>query len=360
MPIADWKTPFLRFRDRIRPHFDAGVQLYHGVLMAPYHDSSEVVEAVNALEAAIAGKTLAAEVETPTRNCKHHAHYFFGEEGACRVFARSLTDLDRWIKNIPKGLLPEFQIALGQHSRYRDMAKWACLVYYIAWEFDLPYLQGRVEFQPLVADGTFDLWSSLPQPDGCDPRPLLIHQGDTAGELRPLIAKFFDDGQYLPEIIDAYLPGNEGESMSADFISASLAAVDVLVYMIDQVRGEEPAKQNEVSSSIKKRSSKTRRVSSDTKLLKGFLRIHHDPRETGEKASIPLNYEQIAEGMEWFSNSNKPLQSRVSRRMTEIFGPNPMVKYRSMFQKVDFRKGLYTRLKDGSVGIEAVDDEDED
>ena len=357
MATSDWKAPFLRFRDQIRPLFDAGVNVFHGILMAPCHEGGEIDEAVNELEAAISGKDLVATVETPTKYCKHHAHYFFGDEAACRVFEKSLEGLDRWIRAMPKNLLPEFHLPIRQFTEYRNTTKWACLVYYLAWELDLAYLRSMVEIRPRVADTPFVPWSDWDQPDGSDPRPLLIHQGNSEGDLHPLITKFAAEGKHLPEIIDAYL---QGESLGAEFITASLAAVDALVFVLDQVRGQESAKQNELATSVKRKPKRGGRVTTDVTLLKAFLQIHHDPRETGRKALIPLTTEQIAISMQWFAKkSGKPLQSKASRRMTEIFGENAMEKYRSIFEG-DVRKGFKKLLGDGSHDIEAVVDEDED
>ena len=156
----------------------------------------------------------------------------------------------------------------------------------------------------------------------------MIHQGDREGDLHPLISKFAAEGKRLPEIIDAYL---QGESMAAEFITASLAAVDALVFVLDQVRGQESTKPKEISSSVKKKSTRPRRVSADVMLLKAFLRHHHDPRETGEKALIPLTADQIAEAMQWLNEDGEPVQSRASRRMLDVFGPDAMNKYKRVF-----------------------------
>ena len=56
MAKLEWKVPFLRFREQIRPLFDNGVEIYHGVVMAPFHRRSMVGAAVRKLKAAKAGK----------------------------------------------------------------------------------------------------------------------------------------------------------------------------------------------------------------------------------------------------------------------------------------------------------------
>ena len=94
-------------------------------------------------------------------------------------------------------------------------------------------------------------------------------------------------------------------------------------------------------------------------LLKGFLRIHHDPRESGERAFEPLTAEQIAEKMGWVSESGTPLQSKVSRRMTQVFGKDAMKKYRQLLQG-DLRQGFVKTLDDGSRDVEGIDDREDE
>jgi len=133
MAKSDWKTPFLRFRDQIRPLFDSGVKLYHGILMAPFHEHNELKEVVLNLEACLSGKTKIAVIETPTDGCNFHAHYFFGDSGGCNLLGHALSGIDDWMQDIPKDLLPRFNVSctsLSEH--YRNLATWASLVYYLA------------------------------------------------------------------------------------------------------------------------------------------------------------------------------------------------------------------------------------
>ena len=360
MAKSDWKAPFLKLRDQIRPLFDSGVKLYHGILMAPFHERKDLDEVVQNMEACSRGKTKVAYFETPTVGCKVHAHYFFGDSGGCNVLGHALSGIDDWMRAVPKELLPKFTVPCESAFKpYKDLATWTSLVYYLAWEIDAPYLQAAVEQQARVEEVSSDPWSDWPQPEGCDPRPFLIHQGDTSGQFEKMLLRFSqcEEFRWCPDIIGAYVVG---EQISGEFISASLAAIDVLVFMLDQVRGQELAKQNELSSPIKRKSTKPRRVSYDVMMLKGFLKLHHDPRETGEKALIPLTTKQIAEYMQWFNENGEPVQSRASRRMEDIFGPDAMSKYKVAFEGDFDIRGFKKSLEDGSCDIEAIDRSDDE
>lgn len=359
MSKPDWKTPFLKFRDQIRTHLDAGVRLYHGILVSPFYEKHEINEIIENLAPADAGRPLALTIETPIEDSKYHAHFFYGDSSACGLLNLALSGIEDWLRGAPPGLLPQFNVTCKTHAFGREMVIWANLVYYLAWEIDAPYLQAVVEYQTLRERDGFVPWQLGAWPQNCDPRPGLIHQGKSNDQFTKFLATLSDPeiDKWCPDIIAAYL---QGEPFCCDFIGASMAALDILVFMFDQVRGQEPTGQSKLSTPAKKKSNKAGRVSSDVKLLKGFLRIHHDPRETGEKACTPLTAEQIAEAMQWTNESGKPIQSKASRRMAEIFGANAMDKYRSMFEGGTPKSGFRKLLGDGSLDIEAVDDRDEE
>ncbi len=92
-------------------------------------------------------------------------------------------------------------------------------------------------------------------------------------------------------------------------------------------------------------------------LLSAFLRHHHDENLNGKNARTPLTAEQIAEAMQWLNEDGKPVQSRASRRMTDIFGPDAMNKYRAQFLG-NLKKGLYEFLKDGTRALDAIANSD--
>ena len=328
MATSDWKSPFLRFRDQIRPLFDADVNVYHGVVMAPFHRRSMVGAAVRKLKAAKAGKVGIAAIETPTRECGHHAHYFYGDKGAYVALGQALSGVEDWIQSVPKGLLPKFSIPRKTTGIKKDLVTWACLVYHLAWELDLTYLRAVCEFRPLLAEGAFEPWSKWPhQPEGTDLRPLLIHKGPTAGDLEPLKMKFLECERfcYFPDVIDAYLVGGKS---TAEFIGASLAAVDALVFMLDQVEDLKSVKSRELkksTKSAKKNTKKAKLVIDATTLLGAFLHHYHFAPNSGAKVNVPLTVTQIAAAM----NCSQPT---ASRRMKKLLGPNCMAKYRRAFQ----------------------------
>lgn len=358
MSKSNWKLPFLRFRDRIRPLFDSGVKLYHGILMAPFHERKDVKDVVENLDPCFRGKSKVAEIETPTEGCQFHAHYFFGDSGGCKLLGNALSGIDDWMRTVPKELLPRFHVRCDSLSeQYRNLVTWANLVYYLAWEIDAPYLQAAVEHQARIEVVGFFPWSEWPQPAGCDPRPILIHQGDSSGQFETLIERFgeSEEFQWCPDIIDAYLVGEE---ISGEFIAASLCAIDILVFMLDQVRGGEAVKQNELTTPIRRRSTKRSDIAKDIVLLKAFLRLHHDPNTNNKTAGIALTAEQIAEAMKWVNKAGEPVQSRASRRMSDIFGPDAMNKYRGLLEG-DIKRGFRKTLGDGSRDLDGIVDSDD-
>jgi hypothetical protein len=358
MSKSDWKLPFLRLRDQIRPSFNSRVKLYHGILMAPFHEGKDLKDVVENLDPCDRGKVKVAVIETPTEGCQFHAHYFFGDSGGCKLLGHALSGIDDWMRAVPKELLPRFNVPCdGMYEPFRNLVTWANLVYYLAWEIDAPYLQAAVEHQARVEEVGFFPWSEWPQPAGCDPRPLLIHQGDNSGQFEKMLRRFgeSEEFQWCPDIIDAYLVGEE---ISGEFIAASLSAIDILVFMLDQVRGDEAVKQNELTTPIRRKSTKRSRIANDIMLLKAFLRVYHDPNVNMKTAQEPLTAEQIAELMGWVNKAGEPVQSRASRRMSNIFGPDAMNKYRALFEG-NLKKGFWKILGDATRDLDAIASSDD-
>ena len=220
--------------------------------MAPFHERKDLKDVVENLDPCFRGKSMVAVIETPTEGCQFHAHYFFGDSGGCKMLEHALLGIDDWLQAVPKELLPRFHVSYECiNEPYRNLTTWANLVYYLAWEIDAPYLQAAVEHQARIEVVRFFPWSEWPQPAGCDPRPILIHQGDSSGQFETLIERFgeSEEFQWCPDIIDAYLVGEE---ISGEFIVASLCAIDILIFMLDQVRGDATAKQSEISTPMKR------------------------------------------------------------------------------------------------------------
>jgi hypothetical protein len=351
MSSQDWRTPFLKLRDQLRPLFDADLRVYHGVLMAPFHESGEVTSTVNELEQADVGRLLLREIDTPTDGCKHHAHYFFGNNACFQQLGRCLNGIEDWIREIPDDLVPEFHIPRQDNAVNKNLVRWANLVYYVAWELDAPYLQGMVEFRAFAHEGTFLPWDEWPQPSGCDPRPWLIHQGNPSGRIDEWLTTFSNEDLWMPDIIDAYLLG---ESMVGEFIRDSLTAIDGLIYILSQVREDKQQPAEGFTKPLRKRLPKSLQIQADVTILKAFLALHHNPEHSDEEAFKPLTSNQIATKMNWFSATGAPQQTRVSRRMAVIFGADAMKKYRSLLQG-DALQGFVKSGKDGLRDIEAID-----
>lgn len=354
MPKSDWKEPFLRFKDKLRPQFDEGEKLFHGILMSPFHEEKEIKEVVENQAAAYSEKPLALTIKTPTEDCKFHAHYFYGDKTICRQLNRDLSGIHDWLLGIPKGLLPEFNVSGQKTVPCENLLTWASVVYFLGWEIDAPYLRAVVDFQSRLHELCSVPWADFAWPQNCSPQPLLIHQGNSKRQFEKFLQTFSEPekGPWCPDIIGAYL---QGEPFCANFIEASLAAVDVLVFMLEQFRSHRASKQNDPSTASKKRKPKTTwRANKDTIFLVEFLKWYHNPRNTGEKASTPLTAEQIAKELKWYSDAGKPLQSKVSRQMAEILGPNAMEKYRRAFFKGDLKPGFKRILGEGRFDLESI------
>lgn len=345
MANLDWKVPLLNFRDQIRPLFDGRVEVYHAVVMAPFHRRSMVGAAVRKLQAAMAGKTGIAAIETPTRDCDHHAHYFYGDKGAYVALGSALSGVEDWIQSAPPGLLPKFSIPRKSEGVKRDLVIWTCLVHYLAWKFNLPYLRSVCEFRPLLKEGAIEPWSKWPhQPEAIDLRPLLTHHGEFGGDMEPLKMVFAECDRfcYFPDLIAVQLLNGK---TTAEFIGASLAAIDVLVFMLEQVVARDEATIRG-SANQQRKTKKADAVIDDTALLIAFLHHYHMTRVTGAKG-VPLTTTQIAAAMKWS-------QSKASRCMKKFLGPNAMAKYRSKFVNGRIHPGFANLLKDGSRVIDAI------
>ena len=231
---------------------------------------------------------------------------------------RGLSGIEGWVRKVPKHLVPSFTIPQYKSQADRDLVRWVGLVYYLAWELDTPYFSAMVEHNEYMSETGFFPWIEWPQPPGFDPRPFLIHQVDPYKTIEEWKLGLVDqeDFYYLPEIIDAYLLGNP---MMSEFVASSLTAIDCLVYMLEPILGDRQ-ESKKLSKPIRKRPTRSERVDKDLVRLKGLLRVHHDPRETFEKASVPLTASEIAKELDWVNEAGEPLQPKVSRYMAKIFG----------------------------------------
>lgn len=345
MSNEKWKEPFKQLKDKLQVLYDANLNIYHGVLMAPFHAANEVEHVVHKLEASYAGKNLLARINTPTEGCQHHAHYFFGNNSCFQQLGRNLSGIKGWMEKVPEELVPKFHIPKLENQVEENLVRWANLVYFLAWELDAPNLEATVEYQEIANGGSSFLWEECPQPSNCDPRPWLIHQADRTDQIQEWMNKFSNEDLSLPEIIDAYLLG---ESMIGEFISRSLTAIDGLIFILEHVKQRQSEPSAKFSKPIREKWPKSVEVSNEVEFLKKFLVEYHSKERLAGNIFCPLTANEIAIQMKWISKSGKPLQSKVNRRMAQIFGENPMQKYKSPLEGEGIdHHGFQDRTEDG-------------
>lgn len=354
MNATNWESPFLGLKQRLRSLYEGNAPLFHSVLLMPHHGISEAASIVDLLEPSFQGHGLIRSISTPTEGCRHHAHYFFGSRTILRQMSSALRGIRSWIKAVPAGLIPEFQIPKLEDQTDEELVYWANLVYLVAFEADVPYLQATVEYQQDVDRIGFSPWDLCPQPAGCDPRPLLFHQRTSLVPLDVWENQFYADGLRLPDVIDGYLCGDQ---IVGDFLAASLAAVDVLLYMLPRMVEEQSGRSSK--KRIPRNRSKNARWQRDIDRLIGMLVRLHCKTTSPDFTTSPLTGSQIASELGLVNSEGKPNQSRASLLMKDIFGRNPMGKYTESFKRGDFRMGFAACLQDKGLNVDGVADGEE-
>lgn len=346
-----YKTPFRSLKNELRAIWDSNQSLYHAVLLSPVVRGNELEKSIELLEPAEVGGVLAASVRLPSTNFAHHAHYFFGSQSAYTRLWGVLNGLEGWMSAIPRELVPEFDLPRVSHHGDRNAALWASLVYYLAWKADVAYLQAELECQEAANDTYYYRWPEFPQPTGADPRYLLIHQ--KAPSVNPVEwkLKFEQSGYQLPAVVDAYF--------ETDFILNSLAAIDVLL-SLDQESALDVTEQGTPAQLKPIRNSKGRshEIAREVKKLRAMLTCHHSPSNVdrnGDPVS-PLTGYEIAQKMSWTSNGVNKVPSKVTRRMQELFGPDPMAAYARAFARDVDRKGYVLLREDGTRDVVSSQD----
>lgn len=359
MSKTDWRSPFRKFRDRIRVLYDANQQIYHSVLMTPFHSGEQSSDVVNEMEPVYEGHGLLSEIPIPTDGRGHHAHYFFGDNGAFQQLGRELNGVRGWIQSIPKQLLSEFDVPRLPNQTDENIVYWTNLVYQVAWKIDAPYLQATVEFRPDHAGGAFLPWDACSQPLDIDPRPLLFQYGNPTVRFGQWPAKFETDQRQPPEVIDAYLCAEE--SIVGEFLYCSLTAIDALIYIVELKQAEKTyTEQNPIR---RNRNKKNTPIHRDIAILFDFLRMHHFvdivDKEKGDPMK-PLTQTEIAVALEWFLPNGNPDQVKVTRRMKSLFGQRPMEQYHAILNSESPVDGFIKARTNGGNDVEAIVDEDED
>ena len=352
MNATNWESPFLGLKQRFRSLYEGNEPLLHSVMLMPHHGVSESAAIVDVLEPSFQGHGLIQSISTPTEGCRHHAHYFFGSRTILRQMSSALRGIRSWINALPEGLIPELQIPKLEDQTSEELVYWANLVYLVAFEVDAPYLQATVEYQQEFDCLGFSPWDMCPQPADCDPRPLMFHQRTTPVSFDAWKSQFDADGLRLPDVIDGYLCGDQ---IVGDFLAASLAAIDVLIYMLPRIAKEQSGQRSKkrIPRNRSKQSEKEKERQRDVDGLRGLFARVHNPNSPSCRRS-PLSQREIAEEMGWRSKTGRLLQSRVNRRMTQLFGPCPMEKYAGMFAQGRIIRGFIKRGPDGGYSYEGV------
>jgi len=320
---SDWRKPFLELKAGLRPLYDANLNLHHCVLLSTKRTRDELDPVFDMLEPAYNGKLLIHEIPAKTDGCTYHGHLFFSDDRrGITELGRLLYDLEEWMYDIPKGFVPTFDIPSDSYQTNRNIIRWVGMVYYLAWATDAPYLDLEIEYLESIDRVGFFPWNEWPQPPRCKPLEWLTHRSSAVRSVAKAIRSFEDRGERFPDMIDAYLTG--------EFIASSLAAIDILIYVLDRERKERSGGNEAYVESLseKREYKKTKRERKELERM--LLQFHSrwENTETKTNPEEPLTQLQIAEEMEWITGSKKPDTSRVHNRMKAIFGNDPMKVYR--------------------------------
>lgn len=228
----DWRAPFLKLKAGLRSLYDANLRIHHAVLLSTNRSEKELQPIFAMLEPAYICKNIAKSIVVNTDGCVYHSHLFFADD--CRgldQLGRWLKDIEEWVARVPRSIVPvAFDIPIVHNQAHRNIVRWVSLVYYLAWISDAPYLDAELEYQESANRSSFLPWSEWPQPPGCHPYMWLIHQGSSKGRISEWQNKFELRGESLPDVMDAYLTG--------DLIACSLAAIDVLAFVLNGEKRE--------------------------------------------------------------------------------------------------------------------------
>ncbi len=341
MAKKDWRSPFLALKDQLLAVYDSNPRLYHGVMMAFRHERRELKEVVNSLEPAFNAKQLVHEVSLPTPGCSYHGHFYFGEDNIpVHQLQRHLSGCREWIAAIPKELLPPLQPPRLTSQADADLTLWTELVYQLAFLAEAPYFTAVAEFQEQAGATTFFLWHECPQPAGCDPVPWLLRPLESEQDIIDCEDSFRIEGFRLPDIIGAYL--------EQEFILSSIAAVDVLVFMLEGLK--EKALRTK-KTKRRRRGEAGKKAEEEAAQLVLKIGLEHKKRREQGIDDRPLKAEEMAELMGWYSGNGTPSQYKVSRRLKKHFGTDPMQAYKEAFEDDSLRDLLFETLKHQDVNL---------
>lgn len=322
MSREHWKRPFENLQQQLTPLVESNQGLFHGILMTPLHGRDEATQFANYLEPAQMADDLVGVVETPTRGCGFHAHYFYGDKKALILLQDLLSQLHTWVGAIPSGLLPEFTLPAIRNQKSKNLVLWSNLVYALAWRFDRWYFRACGEYQQRLDRIDFRPWEDLIQPPGVDLRAVLTHQKPGANEFQTWVPRFDAAARKIPEYVGAYLQ-DTGSHLCGEFLRASHAAIDLLGTLgSGSNRGVLTPPAYKMALPTRKRRRTTRSnlkkgesLTEDGDVLLSFL-IHHHGCHSGKPNYQPIGQKQIAKELsERIDGWN---QSRVSRSLDKL------------------------------------------
>ena len=320
---GDWRTPFLELKPSLRLLYDANLSVHHAVLLSTNRTGNELQPVIEMLEPAYRGQKLVKVITVDTIGCAHHSHLFFASDrGGVDQLARLLDGIESWMDKTPGGFIPGFAIPTTSTQTDRNLIRWISIVYYLAWASDAPYLDVEIEYEMDIDHVGFFPWTECPQPPRCQPLDWLIHRSLPSAELVKSKQKFEERGERIPDVIDAYLTG--------ELIASSMAAIDILAYVMHGERKEKAAEKEDYATDLKKKKTGKTKESKDADNLKRLLLFHHNPWENTVQESNPqepLTWRQIADKLGW-KGTDHAVQSRVNRGMERIFGAKPMEIYK--------------------------------
>lgn len=320
----DWREPFLQFQDQLRLLDAVSLNISHCVALSVNRRDSDIQSMIHWLEPACQGKNLSLTIPVRTVGCQYHKHLFFStNQHVIFQFGQLLTDIERWMDAIPGGFTPAFDIPKCQNQIHENLIRWVSLVYYLAWSSDVPYLFAELEFLESLEAITFSPWAECPQPTGCQPLDWLIHRSSAAGVIPKWKRKFEDRQTRIPDLIDAYLSG--------DLVAASMAAIDLLVYVLPGKRRRRSPLTEPYVERLAAKIPGQKKTKRDLEDLKQRLLIYHNPWTNTDKDSNPeepLYAHEIAVLAGWAPSGNgQKGSSKVSRMMSILFGPGGMKSY---------------------------------
>ncbi|PHQ34386.1 hypothetical protein [Rhodopirellula bahusiensis] len=310
--MTEWKRPFLDLKSKLVTQYESGNEIFHAIVLSLDHAASDLTQAISGLEPACMSDRLDRTIEIPSPGCQLHAHMFWGGNEEVEALRKSLIGIFSSVRNIPEPYLPKLAVPLGMGQAERDLVLWSGLVYHLAWKFEAWYLQAEVECSGSVDGRSYTAWNDWPGSYAFDPRDaILCVQGVSTPNAWPQLIER-EEGN-VPAMIVAYLLG---DPICGGFIKASLAAVDIVLFQLDQPG---PVAPKQIKSRRPSAKRNLRLKNDELDLIKEVRRLH-----VYQQIAEPLTQAQMAIELAWVTDpkegkERKALLSRVHRAAERLF-----------------------------------------